>query len=128
MAEGDQNWEILLIGDQAEVGYRFLEVMGIGLVVPRRNYLGHRAVPAVDPEHIRGYLVHLEDLLAQEARHHRGWPEFDPSVGAWILVVRFRPRRRPPPAPIQRKAEQGIHLAQMPSPGTWIGSILTGPG
>lgn len=68
-----------------EGGYRFLEVKVIGLVVPRSSYLGHlghRAVPAVDPEQIRGYLAHLADLRAQEARRHRGWPGFDSSAGA----------------------------------------------
>lgn len=80
--EGDRKWEILLIGDQAEVGYRFLEGMGIGLVGHQSNYPGRRAGPVVGPEHIRGYLVHLVDLPAQEAHHHRGWPEFDSSAGA----------------------------------------------
>lgn len=65
-----------------EGGYRFLEAKVIGLVVPRSSYLGHHVVPTVDPEHIRGYLVHLVDLQARGARRHRGWPGFDSSVGA----------------------------------------------
>lgn len=65
-----------------EEGYRFLEVMGIDLAVPRSNYLHHRVVPVVGPEHIQEYLVHLVDLLAQEARRHRVWREFDSSADA----------------------------------------------
>lgn len=81
-AEGGRKWGILLIGDQVEGGYRFLEVKVIGLVVPQSSCWGHRVVPAVDPEHIRGYLVHLADLRARGARRHRGWPGFDSSVDA----------------------------------------------